>query len=84
MRLTRVKLSLTWGLASKKTVMLKLILILSISLSFLSCSDKKETNKVDLNNINSDGSFDYRRILDKEIKTERERDYVPEDDYFKK
>jgi len=63
--------------------MLKLILILSISLSFLSCKEKKETNKVDLKNINSDGSFDYRRILEKEIKTEREKAYVPEDDYFK-
>jgi hypothetical protein len=49
----------------------------------LSCKEKKETNKVDLKNINSDGSFDYRRILEKEIKTEREKAYVPEDDYFK-
>ena len=64
--------------------MLKLILILSVSLSFFSCSEKKETNKVDLKNIGSDGSFNYSKILEKEIQTEKDKSYVPEDDYFKK
>ena len=72
------------GFSVQKNVMLKLILILSVSLSFFSCSEKKETNKVDLKNISSDGSFDYRRILEKEIQIEKEKAFVPEDDYFKK